>query len=53
MLPTKLEKSKLSADTTMILAFSIPGVLQVNMTPYVKSMIEDFPQELSSKMITP
>jgi hypothetical protein len=37
----------------MILDFFIPGVLQVNMTPYVKSMIEDFPQELSGKMITP
>ena len=37
----------------MILDFSIPGVLQVDMTPYVKSMIEEFPEKLSGKTITP
>jgi hypothetical protein len=32
----------------MILNFSIPGMLQVlDMTPYVKSMIEEFPEKLS------
>jgi hypothetical protein len=30
----------------MILDFSIPGILQVDMTPYVESMIEDFPEEI-------
>jgi hypothetical protein len=34
---------------TMILDFLIPGVLQVNMTLYVKSMIEEFPDKLSGK----
>ena len=33
----------------MILDFSIPGILQIDMTPYVKSMIEEFPEELSGK----
>ena len=33
----------------MVLDFSIPGVLQVNMTPYVKSMIDKFPEKLSGK----
>jgi hypothetical protein len=37
----------------MILNFSIPGILQVNMTPYVKSMIEEFPDKLSGKTKTP
>ncbi len=37
----------------MILNFSIPDVLQVNMTPYVKSMIEEFPDKLSGKTMTP
>jgi hypothetical protein len=38
---------------TMILDFLIPGMLQVNMTPYVKSMIEEFPDKLSYKTIMP
>jgi hypothetical protein len=33
----------------MILDFLIPGVLQVDMTPYVKSMIDKFPKKLSGK----
>jgi hypothetical protein len=37
----------------MILDFSIPGILQVDMTPYVKSMIEEFPEKLSGKTKTP
>jgi hypothetical protein len=37
----------------MILDFLIPGVLQLDMTPYVKSMIEDFPDKLSGKTMTP
>ena len=37
----------------MILDFSIPGVLQVDMTPYVNSMIEEFPAKLSGKTKTP
>jgi len=37
----------------MILDFLIPGVLQLDMTPYVKSMIEDFPDELNGKSKTP
>jgi hypothetical protein len=37
----------------MILDFSIPGILQVDMTPYVKSMIEEFPDKLSGKTKTP
>jgi hypothetical protein len=37
----------------MILDFLIPGVLQVNKTPYVKSMIEEFPDKLSGKTKTP
>ena len=31
----------------MILDYSVPGVLQVDMRPYVKSMIDEFPDELS------
>ena len=30
----------------MVLDYSRPGVLQVDMTKYVKSMIEDFPSKL-------
>ena len=30
----------------MVLDYSRPGVLQVDMTKYVKSMIEDFPLKL-------
>jgi hypothetical protein len=37
----------------MILDFSIPGVLQVDMVTYVKSMIQDFPEELSGKSKCP
>ncbi len=37
----------------MILDFSFPGILQVDMTPYVKSMIEEFPDKLSGKTRTP
>jgi hypothetical protein len=37
----------------MILDFSIPGILQVNTTPYIKSMIEVFPDKLSGKTKTP
>jgi hypothetical protein len=33
----------------MILDFSIQGILQVDMTPYIKSMIEEFPDKLSGK----
>jgi hypothetical protein len=33
----------------MILNFLIPGVLQVDMTPYVKFMIEEFPDKLSGR----
>jgi hypothetical protein len=33
----------------MILDFLIPEVLQVDITPYVKSMIEKFPDKLSAK----
>jgi hypothetical protein len=33
----------------MILDFLIPGVLQIDMTPYVKSMIDEFPEKLSGK----
>ena len=31
----------------MVLDYSIPGVLRMDMTSYVKSMIEDFPEELT------
>jgi hypothetical protein len=37
----------------MILDFSIPGVLQVDMTPNVKSMIEELPDKLSGKTKMP
>jgi hypothetical protein len=37
----------------MVLDFSIPGVLQVDMTDYVKGMIADFPEELSGKTKAP
>ena len=37
----------------MILNFLIPGVLQVDMTLYVHSMIEDFPDKFSGKSKTP
>jgi hypothetical protein len=37
----------------MILDFLIPGVLQIDMTPYLKSMIEEFPDKLSGKTKTP
>jgi hypothetical protein len=37
----------------MILNFLIPGVLQVDMTPYIKSMIEEFPDKLSGKTKMP
>jgi hypothetical protein len=37
----------------MLLDFLIPVVLQVDMTPYFKSKIKDFPQELSGKMTMP
>ena len=37
----------------MILDFSVPGVLQIDMTPYVKSMIKDFPKKLTGKSKTP
>jgi hypothetical protein len=33
----------------MILNFLIPGVLQVDMTPDVRSMIDEFPEKLSGK----
>ena len=33
----------------MILDFLIPGVLKINMTPYAKSMIDEFPEKLSGK----
>ena len=37
----------------MILDYSTPGILKVDMTRYVKSMIDDFPEKLSGKTKTP
>jgi len=37
----------------MILNFSIPGTLQVDMRPYVKSMVDEFPEKLSGKTTAP
>jgi hypothetical protein len=37
----------------MTLDFSIPGVVRVDMTSYVKKMIEDFPEKLSGKTRCP
>jgi hypothetical protein len=37
----------------MILNFLIPGELQVDMAPYIKSMIEEFPDKLSGKTKMP
>jgi hypothetical protein len=37
----------------LILDFSSPGMLKVDMTPYVKSMIEDFPEKLSGNTKAP
>ena len=37
----------------MILDFSTPGMLKVDMTRYVKSMIDDFPEKLSGNTKTP
>jgi hypothetical protein len=37
----------------MILDFLIPGVLQIHMTQYLKSTIEEFPDKLSGKTKTP
>jgi hypothetical protein len=37
----------------MILNFLIPGMLQLDLTKYVKSMIEEFPDRLSGKTKTP
>jgi hypothetical protein len=39
-------------NLAMILDFSIPGMLQANMTPYIKSMIEEFSEKLSGKTKT-
>jgi hypothetical protein len=33
----------------MVLDYSVPGVLKVDMTKYLKSMIEDFPTKLEGK----
>ena len=33
----------------MVLDYSTPGVLKVDMTAYVKSMVEDFPEKLDGK----
>jgi len=37
----------------MILDFSILGTLQVDMRPYVKSMVDEFPEKLSGKTAAP
>ena len=37
----------------MTLDFSIPGVLQVDMILYVKSMIDEFPVKLTGKTSSP
>jgi hypothetical protein len=37
----------------MILDFTTPGVLKINMTSYVKKMLEDFPEDLNGKTKCP
>ena len=37
----------------MVLDFNIPGVLKVDMTSYVKSMVQEFPAKLSGKTRAP
>jgi hypothetical protein len=37
----------------LVLDYSIPGVLKVDMTKFVKSMIEDFPTKLEGKGVFP
>ena len=37
----------------MTLDYSVPGQVKVDVTDYVKSMIEDFPQDLDGKATTP
>ena len=49
----KVVRGKRHDYLTMVLDFSIPGVLQVDMTDYVKGMIADFPEELSGKTKAP
>jgi hypothetical protein len=48
-----MSKPSVATYLGMILNFSIPGILQVDMTPYFKSMIEEFPEKLSGKTKTP
>ena len=36
----------------MVLDFTVEGEVKINMTDYVKGMIEDFPEELSSMRVT-
>ena len=42
----KATRGKRHNYLAMILDFSIPGSLQIDMTPYVKEMVKDFPVEL-------
>jgi hypothetical protein len=49
----KTVRGKIHDYLAMTLDFTIPGVLQVNMTQYIKRMMQEFPEKLSGKLRCP
>ncbi|KAL7562441.1 hypothetical protein ACA910_020582 [Epithemia clementina (nom. ined.)] len=49
----KAERGKRHDYLAMKLDFSIPGEAKIDMTDYVKTMVEDFPEELEGRTSTP
>ena len=48
----KVVRGKCHVYLGMVLDFSIPGKVQVDMVDYTKNMVEDFPKELSTENVT-
>ena len=49
----KISRGKVHDYLGMVLDFTIPGNVQINMKKYVEKMVDDFPETLESKVTTP
>ena len=51
--PVTMTRGKKHVYLGMLLDYSIPGKVKVDMTEYVADMIQEFPEELNGKVTTP
>ena len=50
--PVKAVRGKVHDYLAMVFDYSTPGEVKLNMVDYVKSMVEDFPEDISGKHVT-